>query len=67
VSNFPSRRSEAQSRARSHAKAQGASYDEPQEKPWPVRVHRRPREGELQAVLDGVPERLARRLAKSES
>ena len=65
MSRLPSRKSLEQSRRRSHEKARGASYAEPQEKPWPVRLHRRPVEGELQAVLDGVPERLARRIKES--
>ena len=63
--SLPSRRSQDESRERSYAKTRGTHRDEQREKVGPTRLHRRPREGELQTVLEGVPERLARRIKES--
>ena len=62
MSGLPSRRAEARSRVRGQDRGRGASHDEPQEKQWPVRTHRRPAPCELAQVLDGVPPRLASRI-----
>ena len=46
---------------RARAQPRDTPDNDPQEKIGPTRLHRPPHPRELQAVLDGVPERLARR------